>query len=119
MANDTHHGSCHCGAVQFDVELDLTQPVISCNCSMCARAGTLLAFVAPEQFTLRTGEDALTNYQFHKHVIDHLFCSTCGIKPFARGQKRDGTPMVAVNARCLEDVDVGALNAVPYDGKSS
>lgn len=118
MANETHHGTCHCGAVQYDVELDLSQPVIGCNCSMCGRAGTLLAFVPPAQFTLHEGEDALTSYKFNKHVIDHLFCSTCGIKPFARGKGPDGSPMIAVNVRCLEDVDVGALAVHSYDGKS-
>ena len=118
MATTTHHGSCHCGAVRYAVELDLAEPVITCNCSMCARSGTMLAFVPPAKFRLEQGEASLTSYKFNKHVIDHLFCNTCGIKPFARGKGPKGE-MIAVNVRCLEDADVFALGASArqFDGK--
>ena len=113
-----HHGSCHCGQVQFDVRLDLTQPVTVCNCSMCARSGTMLTFVAAEQFTLRSGEASLTDYQWGRRHIHHLFCSRCGIKPFARGTGRDGRPVVAVNVRCLDGVNVDEVPVRRFDGKS-
>ena len=112
----THTGGCHCGKVRYEVRMDLSAPVISCNCSMCGRAGTLLAFVPAAQFKLLSGEDALTDYQFNKHVIHHLFCKECGIKSFARGAGKDG-PTVAVNTRCLDDVDVAKLNVKPFDGR--
>jgi len=114
----THTGSCHCGAVRYRVTIDLTKPVISCNCSMCGRSGTLLSFVPATQFELLSGEDALRDYLFNKHAIHHLFCTTCGIKSFARGLARDGTPTVAVNVRCLEEVDLDALNVQKSDGRS-
>lgn len=113
-----HRGSCHCGAVRYEVDLDLSKPVIACNCSMCGRSGTLLSFVPASQFTLLSGEQALSDYQFNKHAIHHLFCKTCGIKPFARGKTQDGTPTVAVNVRCLEGVDLEALTIRTVDGKS-
>lgn len=119
MSNPTTHtGGCHCGKVRYEAELDLAEPVIACNCSMCGRAGTLLAFVAEEYFRLLSGEDALTDYHFNKHVISHLFCSTCGIKSFSRGVSPAGNPMVAVNVRCLDDVDLAKLNVRQFDGKS-
>jgi len=111
-------GSCHCGKVRYEVAIDLDQPVISCNCSMCGRSGTLLSFVPAPQFSLLSGEEALRDYEFNRHAIHHLFCTTCGIKPFARGKMPDGTPMVAVNVRCLEEVDLDALNVQKFDGKS-
>ncbi len=113
----THHGSCHCGKVQYDVEIAL-EGAVACNCSMCGRKGTLLAFVPEEQFHLRSGEEALTHYRFHKQVIDHNFCSTCGVTSFARGQRPDGAKMVAINVRCLDGVDVGAIPIKSFDGKS-
>jgi len=113
-----HTGSCHCGAVRYEVELALDKPVISCNCSICGRSGSLLAFVPAAAFTLTQGEDALRDYQFNHHVIHHVFCTTCGIKPFARGKMPDGSPMVAVNVRCLDDVDLDALTIKKHDGKS-
>jgi hypothetical protein len=114
-----HRGSCHCGKVRYEVALDLKKPVISCNCSMCGRSGSLLGFVPATQFTLLSGEEALKDYQFNRHVIHHLFCTNCGIKPFARGQMPDGTPTVAINVRCLEDVDLDALEVQKFDGRSA
>lgn len=117
MSTQTHNGSCHCGAVRYTTTIDLDN-VIACNCSMCGRSGTILGFVTPEQFTLLAGEDNLQDYQFNKHVIHHTFCKTCGIKPFARGIGQDGKEMVAVNVRCLEDIDTNQLEPHMYDGKS-
>ena len=114
----THSGGCHCGKVRYEVRMDLGAPVISCNCSMCGRSGTLLSFVPAAQFKLLSGEDALTDYQFNKHVIHHLFCKVCGIKSFARGKGRDGADMIAINARCLDGVELEKLNVTPYDGKN-
>jgi len=114
----TYTGSCHCGKVRYEVELDLSAPVLSCNCSICGRSGSLLAFVPEDQFKLLSGADALTDYLFNKHAIHHVFCKVCGIKSFARGQKPDGSQMVAVNTRCLEGVDVASLEVQHVDGKS-
>ena len=90
MSEPTKHtGGCHCGKVRYQVEIDLAQPVIACNCSMCGRSGTLLAFVPAEKFELLQGEDSLKDYKFNKHAIHHLFCTSCGIKSFARGASAD------------------------------
>ncbi len=112
----TYSGGCHCGKVRYQVTMDVGK-VISCNCSICGKKGTLLSFVPAEQFTLQSGEDALTSYKFNKKIVDHLFCSTCGVTSFARGEK-DGKPMVAINTRCLDGVDAHALDVMQYDGKS-
>jgi hypothetical protein len=117
MAMQDYAGSCHCGRVRYEVKVDLDNAV-TCNCSRCQRLGWILAFTPAENFKLLSGEDALADYQFNKHVIHHLFCSTCGIESFARGTRPDGTKAVAVNARCLEGVDLGALNPKFVDGRS-
>jgi len=113
----THHGSCHCGAVRYKVTVAL-DGVMSCNCSICQKRGSLLAFVPGDAFKLEQGGDALTEYRFNKHVIHHLFCKTCGILSFARGKSRDGAEMVAINVRCLDDVDIAALSVTHFDGRS-
>jgi len=112
-----HKGGCHCGKVRYEATFDLTHPVIACNCSMCGRSGTLLAFVPDGSFKLLSGEDNLTDYQFGKKRIHHLFCKTCGIKSFARAAGKDG-PTVAVNTRCLDEVSLDGLAVKNYDGKS-
>lgn len=118
MTAKSYRGSCQCGAVRYEVEADLDR-TISCNCSRCGRIGSILAFVPEQAFTLVSGEDALTDFQFNRHVIHHLFCRTCGIESFARGVKPDGSRMVAVNARCLDGVEVDALKPQKYDGRSA
>jgi hypothetical protein len=111
-------GSCHCGKVKYEAKADI-KGVVSCNCSICMRSGTLLTFVPSEDFTLLSGEDALADYQFNKHVIHHLFCTTCGVRSFARGVGPDGKPMVAINVRCLEGIDLESLDVMHYDGRNA
>ncbi len=115
-ATRTYRGGCHCGQVRYETTTDLAM-VVSCNCSICAKRGALWTFVKPEQFALRSGEEDLADYQFNKKVIHHLFCSCCGIESFARGKAPDGSEMVAINVRCLDEVDIAALTLAPFDGK--
>ncbi|MBD0414125.1 GFA family protein [Oryzicola mucosus] len=112
-----HQGSCHCGEIRFKVDVNLDNP-ITCNCSYCRRQGGILAFTPAQNFELEHGEAKLTEYRFNTNKIQHLFCSVCGMESFARAAAPDGTEMVAVNVRCLEDVDVESLKPTPYDGRS-
>jgi hypothetical protein len=110
-------GGCHCGKVRYEVTSALT-PAIACNCSMCGKKASILTFVPETQFKLLSGEDNLTDYQFNKHLIHHVFCKTCGLHSFARGVAPDGTKTAAINIRCLDDVDVSTLEVTNFDGKS-
>lgn len=112
-------GSCHCQKVRYEVELDLAQePALTCNCSMCQRKGSMLRFVPAGQFTLVSGAENLTDYQFGAKKIHHYFCSTCGVTSFATGQTPDGTKMQAINVRCLDGVDLESLKTHHIDGRS-
>jgi hypothetical protein len=113
----TYSGSCHCGRIAFDVQGEIDQ-VIDCNCSMCRRRGGLLWFVPRSAMTLKTAEGDYTTYHFNTHKLDHHFCPTCGIAPFSEGKKPDGSPMAAINVRCLDGVDLATLKVVPFDGLS-
>jgi hypothetical protein len=113
-----HSGSCHCGQVRYEVQIDLAKPAMTCNCSICQRTGTMLQFVPADRFTLKSGEDSLTDYQFGKQHIHHLFCSRCGVRSFARGAGPDGTKMVAINVRCLEGVNLDEIPTKQFNGRS-
>lgn len=113
-----HQGGCHCKRIRYEVSLDLVQPVLECNCSHCQMKGMLLSFVDADQFSLLSGEDACTDYRFNTEKIAHLFCATCGVQCFGRGNKKDGTPTVALNVRTIDDVDLATLTRTPVDGKS-
>jgi len=117
MSEQTYQGGCHCGAVRYEIKIDLPQ-VLACNCSICSKKGTLLAFAPRSNFSLKSGEDNLTDYQFNKKVIHHLFCSTCGVTSFGHGTGPDGTEMAAINVRCLDDVDFQNIPVHHVDGKS-
>jgi Uncharacterized conserved protein len=117
MAVMHYHGGCQCGAVSYEVDVDLDNTV-TCNCSRCKRLGLVLAFAARPAFDLKSGEENLTEYLFNKHVIRHLFCKTCGVESFAYGSMPDGTPVVAINANCLDDVNPRELPSHHYDGAS-
>jgi hypothetical protein len=90
---------------------------ITCNCSICSKTGTILAFAPATQFELLSGADALSDYQFGKKRIHHLFCKHCGVRSFGRGAMPDGTPTVAVNLRCLDGIDLDAVRVERFDGK--
>lgn len=112
----THAGSCHCGAVAFEVETDL-ETVIECNCTHCYRKGLMLTFVEPEAFRLTAGEGATTPYLFNRHAIEHQICPTCGVEAYAKGQAADGRVQIAVNVRCLTDVEPFSLTpTLRFDG---
>src|SRR5688572_10337245 len=96
-------GSCHCGNVKFEVEGTIERG-LACNCSMCQRKGSLLWFVPAASFKLLTPENETSAYTFNKHIIKHRFCKNCGIHAYANGVDPKGTPMAAINLRCLENV---------------
>jgi len=102
----------------YTVDVDLSQSVIECNCSYCAMKGYLLAMVPATAVTIIKGEDSLTTYRFNKEVIDHQFCTTCGIGVFGRGKGPDGSESFAINVRTIDDVDLNTLTRMAYDGKS-
>jgi hypothetical protein len=111
-------GSCHCGAIAFDIEGEMG-PVVECNCSHCSRKGYLLWFVPRERLELHTGAGDMGTYTFNKHVIRHHFCNTCGCAPFGFGtDPKTGAATAAVNVRCVEGLDLTKLSRIAYDGRS-
>lgn len=109
-------GGCHCGRVRFEVEAPEALEVDDCNCSICSSSGFLHLIVPAERFHLLSGADALTTYTFNTGTAKHLFCSVCGVKSFYVPRSHpDG---FSVNARCLDGVDLAALEVNPIDGRA-
>lgn len=110
-------GSCHCGKVAFEVEGNI-DGALACNCSICQRKGSLLWFVPRAEFQLKTPDDEIASYTFNRHVIKHRFCPVCGIHTHGEGSDPKGNAIAAVNIRCLEGIDLGAVPVQHYDGRS-
>jgi hypothetical protein len=109
-------GGCHCGRVRYEATAELTK-VYSCNCSICSKKAPMLAFIPATHFEVLTGEECLTEYQFNKMNVHHLFCKVCGVQSFAWALGKDGEKMYAINVRCLDDVDLEGLPETKVDGK--
>lgn len=119
----TYHGSCHCGAVRFECELDLAEGTSKCNCSVCTKVRLWKAIAKAGAFRLLKGVDALADYQFGSKAIHHQFCRTCGVKPFGRGHMEAlGGDFHAVNIACLDDATPKELAEAPVtyeDGRNN
>lgn len=114
----TYAGSCHCGRIAFTVDGEVAR-AIDCNCSLCRRRGGLLAFFPRSAFTLHTPEAQASLYTFNTHAIGHRFCPVCGVAPYSEGRDpATGADVVAVNLRCLPELDLSGLHIVPFDGAS-
>jgi hypothetical protein len=103
----TYRGSCHCGAVQFEIDTDFPE-LTQCNCSICKRKNALMVKVPEQHFRLLSGEAQLTRYQFHTHTAVHFFCQVCGIYPFHR--KRVTPDTLGINVHCLQGVDLSGIS---------
>jgi hypothetical protein len=112
---ETFDGGCHCGRVRFRVTAELNG-IAYCNCSVCTKKGFLHLIVAPGQFELLSGEDALSTYQFNTGTAKHTFCRHCGIHPFY--VPRSDPDKIDVNVRCLDDIDLTAITVLPFDGRN-
>lgn len=110
----TYRGSCHCGAVRYEADVDLNEGTFKCNCSICTKTRTWLATVQPDAFRLLAGNADLTEYQFNTKNIHHLFCTHCGVRSFGWGEDSEpGNKFYAIHVTCLDNVDLDELVNAP------
>lgn len=116
-----YQGSCHCGAVTFEAELDLTQSTYRCNCSICRRTRFWPAVAREDGFRLLSGKSELTQYLFNRRKNEHYFCKHCGVRAFGIGTETPIGRMYGVNLGCLTDVSDEELACLPItyvDGRN-
>jgi len=108
-----YQGSCHCGAIKFEVEAPEHLEASECNCSICSKSGYLHLIVPKSKLTLLQGGDHFAAYQFNTGVAKHTFCKRCGIKPFYI--PRSNPDGYSVNVRCL-DTRPTSISVEQFDG---
>src|SRR5262245_55998018 len=112
-----HAGSCHCGAVRFEVDVDASAGS-RCNCSVCTKLGVTATIVKPEAFTLQSDAAALSIYEWGGKTAKRFFCKTCGITCFLRGHLEQlGGAYVSVVLNCLDDIDPSDISVTYWDGR--
>ncbi len=110
-----YKGSCHCGAVTFEVDAPDAVEVERCNCSICKKSGFLHLIVPKSKFKLLYGAGSLSTYTFNTGVAKHTFCKECGIKPFYI--PRSNPDGVDINVNCLDTLPT-QMSIVEFDGQN-
>jgi hypothetical protein len=113
MAERTITGSCHCGRVRIEADLDLAAGSSRCNCSICAKLRAWSFIVKPQAVRLISGEPDLSSYEWGAKISSRKFCKHCGVHVFSRGYLEEvGGEFCSVNVAVL-DLDPAALAAIP------
>jgi hypothetical protein len=115
MSIQPYQASCHCGAIKFSFEAETITKGVRCNCSFCAKRGTMVSLVPGEKFRIEAKEGALGFYQWDKMRAKHYFCKHCGISTFSETTRWPG--QYIVNLGCVEGVDTFSLEVMVFDGK--
>jgi hypothetical protein len=102
----TYQGSCHCGAVRFEADLDLGRGTSQCNCTYCAKADAFRLLSGREHLIVRDNPQA-----------ERPRCASCGIMPFGHGNVPEiGGEYYSVNMRCLDGLDLTGVRVKYLDG---
>ncbi len=117
----TYSGGCHCGAIRFEADVDISAGTGKCNCSICAKARLWTVDAKPDAFRLLSGQADITDYRGKNPVAHHPFCRHCGVRAFQRVgmPNMSGSEYYNVSLACLDGVDIDELMAAPvtyYDG---
>lgn len=119
----TYRGSCHCGAVRYEADIEFNAGTAKCNCSICGKLRYWGALIEPDDFRLLSGESALSDYRFNTKNAENLFCKHCGVHSFHRGfVEAIGGAYVSINLACLDDLEPTELLEAPVkykDGRNN
>jgi hypothetical protein len=122
MALKTYAGSCHCGAVKYEADLDLTKGAGRCNCRICLKTRQWGAMTKPEAVRLTEGEGMLADYVVGGGIGHHRFCKNCGVRVFATGHLEQlGGDFAVVFVNTLDDISDADFAAIPIayaDGRN-
>jgi hypothetical protein len=113
MTLTTYQGSCHCGNVKYEADIDLARGTGKCNCTFCLKARAWKAFVKPTEFRLLKS-DGLTSYHAHPQAPLKHHCAKCGVRTHESGDADYmGGSFVGVFVNTLDNVPPDVLASAP------
>ena len=115
MAKKTYRGSCHCGRLRFEADLDLAAGTGKCNCSYCWKVRAWTIGIKPEAFRLLSDTASAGEYGFRENSENHhVFCKNCGVRIYTYGHvEQIGGDYVAVALSALDDLSPEELIEAP------
>jgi len=130
-APSSHEASCHCGRVQLRIA-HRPDYMNDCNCSLCAKAGAVWGYCAPEEVEVR-GETpaAIKGYvrgDYPDPAVRVHYCGHCDVtthwtltESYAAAHPEDADVM-AVNMRLFDDaaktgVELRFPDGAAWDGE--
>ncbi|XP_076106736.1 centromere protein V-like [Mytilus galloprovincialis] len=118
MADDlvAHSGSCHCGAVKFEVVAEKVLHVYDCNCSICKKKQNKHFVVPKSRFKLLQGADNITTYTFNSRKAQHTFCKTCGVQSFYT--PRSNPDGYGIAPHCIDSNTIERIEEEKFDGQN-
>jgi hypothetical protein len=118
MDPNKHVGTCHCGAVRFEVTIEPGARITRCNCTICRRTAVTGTIVKPAAWRLLSGDGNLQSYEWGGRIGTRFFCKTCGIHCFAPGHLDQlGGDYVSVNLNCFDDLELDEAKVLHWDGR--
>ena len=99
-------GSCHCGAVRFEVARPPTH-VAECNCSICGKLGTLWSYYHPRDVRFLAGPGQTHTYVWGDRTIAFHRCGNCGCSTHWAAIDVSDPDRMGINARLLDGIHRG------------
>src|SRR5690606_41521654 len=85
----TYRGSCLCGAVRYEADLDLAEGTVRCNCTFCTKTGWWSSYVKPGAFRLLQGRERLISFATKNPMVEETTCGGCGVRAYGHGNRSE------------------------------
>jgi hypothetical protein len=124
MAKRTYKGSCHCGRIKFEADLDLAAAGTSkCNCTSCWKKRLWSTRAQVADFRPLSGAEEMSGYKPGAEKGHGGFCKNCGVITYnwVAASEWNPTEYVSVSVAALDDLDPAELLEAPVqfcDGRA-
>jgi hypothetical protein len=116
MENFMIKSSCHCGAVELEIDGEIPATLTSCNCSFCRRSGALMAYYSPKQVKVLAKPGSTSEYIWGDKCLAQVRCNTCGCLSHWRSLDPKQTDKMGINARLFTNVEFHKIRIRNFDG---
>lgn len=109
------NASCHCGAVQIEIDRKPTS-LTECTCSICRRYAALWAYCTAKTARVTAPSGVLVAYLCNDRVIDFYHCKICGCLTHYEEIEKSDDGRVVVNARMFPPEEIRDVKVRTFDG---